>query len=64
VSTYGEKDGAPTGDYTVTFVWMIENPKTKAVWSPLPGRFMQPEQSGFKVTIKEGPNELQPFQLY
>lgn len=64
VSTYGEKDGAPAGEYAVTFVWLIENPKTKKHWSPLPTRLMQPDQSGLRVTIKEeGSNELQPFQL-
>lgn len=64
VSTYGEKDGAPAGEYAVTFVWVIENPKTKKEWNALPVRLMQPDQSGFRVTIKEeGPNQLQPFQL-
>jgi hypothetical protein len=63
IGTYAEKDGAPSGDYAVTFVWMIENPKNKKQWSPLSMRLMQPDQSGLRVTIKEGPNELQPFQL-
>jgi hypothetical protein len=63
VSTYGEKDGAPAGEYMVTFVWMIENPKNKTIWSPLPAQFMQPDKSGLRVTIKDGPNELQPFEL-
>jgi hypothetical protein len=63
VSTYGEKDGAPEGEYAVTFVWLIENPKTKRQWSPLPTRLMQPNESKLRVTIKEGTNELQPFQL-
>jgi hypothetical protein len=63
MSTYGEKDGAPAGEYIVSFVWMIENPKTKKIWSPLPARFMQPDKSGWRLTIKDGPNELQPFLL-
>jgi hypothetical protein len=63
VSTYGEKDGATPGEYIVTFVWMIEDAKTKSDWSPLPPSWMQPEQSNLRVTIKDGPNELQPFQL-
>jgi hypothetical protein len=63
VSTYGEKDGAPEGEYAVTFVWTIQDPKTKREWSPLPARLMQPSQSKLRVTIKDGPNELQPFQL-
>jgi hypothetical protein len=63
VGTYGEKDGAPTGEYAVTVVWLIENPRTKKEWSPLPTRYMAPDQSGLRVTIHDGPNELQPFQL-
>lgn len=63
IGTYGEKDGAPAGEYAVTFVWMIENPKTKKQWSPLSMRLMQPDQSRLRVTIKQGSNELQPFQL-
>jgi hypothetical protein len=63
IGTYTEKDGAPAGEYAVTFVWMIENPKNKKQWSPLSMRLMQPDQSKLRVTIKEGPNELQPFQL-
>jgi hypothetical protein len=43
----------------VTFVRMIEEPKTKRAWSPLSTLFMQPESSGLRITIKgEGPNEL------
>jgi hypothetical protein len=63
MSTYGEKDGAPTGEYTATIVWLIENPKTKKEWSPLPTRYMTPDRSGLRVTINDAPNELQPFQL-
>ena len=63
VGTYGEKDGAPKGEYAVTVVWLIENPRTKKEWSPLPTRYMAPDQSGLRVTIHDGPNELQPFQL-
>jgi hypothetical protein len=63
MSTYGEKDGAPKGEYAVTIVWLIENPKTKKELSPLPTRYMMPDQSGLRVTINDGPNELQPFQL-
>lgn len=63
ISTYGERDGAPAGEYAVSFVWLIENPKTKKEWSPLSTRLMQPDQAGLRVTVKEGPNDLQPFQL-
>jgi hypothetical protein len=63
ISTYGEKNGAPAGDYAVSFVWLIEDARTKREWSPLPVRFMNPAQSGVKVTIREGSNELASIQL-
>jgi hypothetical protein len=63
MATYEAKDGAPPGEYAVTFVWLIENPKTKREWSPLPTRYMAPDKSGVRVTIREGTNDLQPFQL-
>jgi hypothetical protein len=63
ISTYGEKDGAPAGEYNVAFVWTVEEPKTKREWSPLPARYMSPEMSGIRVTVREGANDLQPFAL-
>jgi hypothetical protein len=63
MSTYGEKDGAPAGEYAVTFVWLIENPRTKKEFSPLPLRYMHPDQSGVRVTVTQGSNQLQPFRL-
>jgi hypothetical protein len=63
MSTYGEKDGAPAGEYAVTFVWLSENSGTKKEFSPLPLRYMHPDQSGVRVTVTEGANELQPFRL-
>jgi hypothetical protein len=63
VSTYGENDGAPVGEYAVTFAWFIEDPRRKSDWSPLPVRYTLPEQSGFRITIAEGANDLSPFQL-
>jgi hypothetical protein len=63
MTTYEAKDGAPPGEYNVTFVWLIENLKTKKEWSPLPTRYMAPENSGARVTVREGMNDLQPFQL-
>jgi hypothetical protein len=63
LTTYKEKDGAPPGEYNVTFMWTIEDPKTKREWSPLPIRYMTPEKSGVRVTIREGSNDLQPITL-
>jgi hypothetical protein len=63
MATYDDKDGAPPGEYDVAIVWLIENEKTKRVWSPLPARYMAPEQSGLRVTIRDGENDLPPFQV-
>lgn len=63
MTTYKDKDGAPAGEYKATFVWLIENPRTKRDFSPLPLSYSDPEKSGVRLSIHEGSNELQPFQL-
>jgi hypothetical protein len=63
LTTYDVKDGAPAGEYNVTFVWLIENPKTKTEWSPLPARYMAPDKSGVRVTVREGTSDLPPIEL-
>jgi hypothetical protein len=63
VSTYGKNDGAPAGDYAVSFVWLLTGPETGSEWTPLPRRYMVPGQSGVRVTVNEKENELQPLQL-
>jgi hypothetical protein len=63
MTTYKDKDGAPAGEYKVTFVWLIENPRTKSDFSPLPLHYSDPQKSSLTVSIHEGSNELSPFQL-
>jgi len=59
LGTYGDKDGAPAGDYYVLVVWTGgEDPEDR-----LKGRYSDPKKSDLKVTVKEGPNELKPFML-
>jgi hypothetical protein len=60
VSTYGDKDGAPAGDYVVTVTW---SPDGRDDEDKLGGRYADRERSGLKATVKEGPNELPPFRL-
>ena len=64
IGTYGVKDGAPTGQYTVTLVWKTE-PKggDDDQVNLLPVRYMYPFSSGLTAQVKEGPNQLEPFQL-
>jgi hypothetical protein len=64
LSTHPHGDGAPAGDYEVIITWYppnsrgAENPKNK-----LPARYTDPAQSGLKATVRDGPTELEPFQL-
>jgi hypothetical protein len=65
LSTYGAEDGAPAGDYVVTVVWPggvlpdgREEPEDK-----LMGRYATPARPAAKVTVREGPNTLEPIRL-
>jgi hypothetical protein len=65
LSTYGEKDGAPAGEYIVTVTWPggvlpdgREEPADKLL-----GRYENVTKSKLRATVKEGQNDLPPFQL-
>jgi hypothetical protein len=65
LSTYGTRDGAPSGDYVVTVTWRggvlpdgREEPEDK-----LHGRYATRAVSPLRATVKEGPNELPRFEL-
>ena len=66
-TTYESGDGAPSGEYAVTFFW--PEPPKSPVDDPdsgpdrLRGRYSDPQASPFRVPIGEGTNELEPFQL-
>jgi hypothetical protein len=59
VSTYKAFDGIPVGEYTVTVVMTggYDDGESEAK-NKLPAKYAKPETSGIKVTIKEGPNEV------
>jgi hypothetical protein len=72
--TTGTKDGALAGSYVVTLVWPKEMAPRKKEKGPisrersetrdrLDGAYANPKKSAFKVQIKEGINQLDPFQL-
>lgn len=58
--TYDEADGAIPGEYRATITWGGESPDEP---DRLGGRYRDPATSKFQVTVKEGENELPPFQL-
>lgn len=61
-------DGAPVGDYKVLMQW----PEKKGVGREgrpelgedrLQGRYMNLDKTEFKVSVKDGPTDLPPFEL-
>jgi hypothetical protein len=63
ISTYGVKDGAPPGHYTISIVWKSDDKGGDLQDDLLPARYMLPSSSGLTVQVKEGRNELEPFVL-
>src|SRR5437868_2276049 len=65
VSTYGENDGAPAGDYVILVSWEAPNPTNEEASGPdrLGGRYVDPGKSKLSAKIKPRPNELPPIQL-
>jgi hypothetical protein len=63
IGTYRDKDGAPAGQYAVTVVWKTEAKGGDDQDNLLPARYLNPSTSGLTAQVKEGPNELEPFQL-
>ena len=58
VNMYGNKDGAPAGEYIVTVIWEGEGGFDK-----LKGQYSDPTKSKLRASVKEGRNELPPFKL-
>ena len=69
LSTYAENDGAPAGEYAVAIVW--PGPPPKELKSDpgeegpdrLGGRYGDANKPAWKVTVRDGVNELDPFKL-
>ncbi|WP_246523348.1 carboxypeptidase-like regulatory domain-containing protein [Gemmata palustris] len=62
----GPSDGAPVGEYAVTFTWPepTKNPDEGDLqvdrWR---NKYNDPAKSKWKITIKEGDNQLEPFKI-
>ncbi|QDU58965.1 hypothetical protein [Aeoliella mucimassa] len=66
--SYGENDGAPAGEYLVTFTWPKEIPAELSDDPPetidqLRGAYSRKGRSKFMVTVEPGENQLEPFEL-
>jgi hypothetical protein len=66
--SYAPDDGAPAGEYLVTFEWPDHiNRGDEMDFVPekdrLRGAYGNPEQSHFRITIRAGENKLPPFNL-
>ena len=65
ITTYLEADGAPQGDYAVTFEW-LKFRQTGSSWvgpDKLNGRYSDPLKSEFLVTVGDSPVTIGPFEL-
>lgn len=66
LSTAAPSDGAPPGDYVVTFELFRGGADSRGrdievdMWK---GKFADPASSKWKVTIKDGDNQLDPFEI-
>lgn len=68
LGSYQDGDGAPEGEYAVTFEWPQAVPGPDPGDAPqqvdrLGGKWNHPEASRFKVKVAPGENELKPFEL-
>jgi len=66
LSTYASYDGAPAGRYAVTIVYPSPEKKVdgeNAGPDLLRGRYGDAKTTPLRVEIKEGTNEMEPFNL-
>ena len=65
VSTYGENDGAPAGDYIILISWVLPNPANEEASGPdrLGGRYIDPAKSKLSATVEPRATELPPIRL-
>jgi len=68
VSTYATGDGAPAGGYGVSIVWITQlndaaDPEEAQTVDRLEGRFADPKESGLRLEVAAGLNEIPAFEL-
>lgn len=66
LSTAAPSDGAPPGEYKVTFELLRTTADKRGLDTEVDqwkGKYADPEKSDFKVTIQKGDNALEAFRL-
>lgn len=65
ISTFEQGDGAPAGEYTVTFEWGEYNVISRAMGpDKLKGKYSDPKKSGHNVTVTAGtPSDMGRINL-
>jgi hypothetical protein len=66
LSTYIARDGAPAGDYVVTFEWPEQGGPTKEDFQGpdrLQGRYKDAKTSKFHIRVEKKPNDVGSFTL-
>ncbi len=63
LSTYGQGDGAPAGDYKVAVFWPAYRRGKNVGPDKLGGKFAKSASSGLAAHINDGPTELPPFKI-
>ncbi len=62
LATYAGETGAPAGDYAFTITWPPDASRPSMV-DRLKSKYTRPDQSKWKMTIKEGNNVLPPVEM-
>jgi hypothetical protein len=66
LTTFDAADGAPSGPYTVTVEWyrlVGKGNDVQAGPNVVPPEYGKPESTPIQVTVSEGDNALEPFQI-
>ena len=63
LTTYAASDGAPAGEYDVTVEWWVSPGRDLPAVNKLPAKYARPASSQLHVTVAQGSNSLQTFEL-
>lgn len=62
-STFASDDGVPAGDYVATVQWFRVNADGSVGGNAVPARFASPATSPWRITVAEGGDTLDPYQI-